>query len=127
MQRNPLSNHKGKGVVAVVIYGNPAEVEESEGSFHPSTIKTFQKNPKFKSLFNQLGFGPEARRVAMESLMSITADLEMECFTAESHASQAYLETTNAITFINEDMEVEHLDHHKPLFLMATINSVQVR
>ena len=37
------------------------------------------------------------------------------------------METTNAITFIDEDMEVEHLDHRRPLYLMATINGVQVR
>ena len=74
-----------------------------------------------------MGFGSEARRVATESLMSIAADLGMECFTAESHTSQAYLETTNAITFTNEDMEVEHPDHRRPLYLMATINGVQVR
>ena len=37
------------------------------------------------------------------------------------------METTNAITFTDEDMEVEHLDHHKPLYLMATINGVQVK
>ena len=59
--------------------------------------------------------------------MSIAADLGMECFTAESHTSRAYLETTNAITFTNEDMEVEHPDHRRPLYLMATINGVQVR
>ena len=40
VQRNPLSNHKGKGMVAVVIHGNPAEARESEGSFHPSTVRT---------------------------------------------------------------------------------------
>jgi len=40
VQRNPLPNHKGKGVVAVVIHTNPAEAKESEGSFHPSTVKT---------------------------------------------------------------------------------------
>ena len=114
VQRNPLPNHKGKGVVAVVIHGNPVEVEESERSFHPSTVRTLHKNPKFRLLFNQLGFRPEARRVATESLMSITTDSGMECFTAESHASQAYLETTNTITFIDEDMEVEHLDHCSP-------------
>ena len=59
--------------------------------------------------------------------MSIAADSGMECFTAESHASQAYLETTNAITFTNEDMEVEHPNHRRPFYLMATINGVQVR
>ena len=41
VQRNPLPNHKGKGVVAVVTHGNPAEAEELEGSFHPSIVKTF--------------------------------------------------------------------------------------
>ena len=30
VQRNALPNHKGKGVVTVVIYGNPAEAEEPE-------------------------------------------------------------------------------------------------
>ena len=64
MQRNPLPNHKGKGVVVVVIHGNPTEAGESEGSFHPSIVRTLQKNPKFRSLFNQLRFGLEARRVA---------------------------------------------------------------
>ena len=87
VQRNPLPNHKGKGVVAVVIHGNPAKAEESIGSFHPSTVRTLQKNPKFRLLFNQLGFGPEVRRMATESLMSIVADSGMECFTVESHAS----------------------------------------
>ena len=71
-----------------------------------------------------MGFGPEARRVATESLMGIVADSGMECFTAESHASQVYLETTNAITFTDENMEVEHPDHRRPLYLMATINGV---
>ena len=37
------------------------------------------------------------------------------------------METTNAITLTNEDMEVEHPDHRRPLYLMATINGVQVR
>ena len=111
----------------MVIHKNPVKVEESKGSFHPSTIKTFQKSPKFKSLFNQLEFGPKVRRIAIESLMSIAADSRVECFTAESHASRAYLETTNAIIFMDEDMEVEHQDHRRPLYLMATINSVQIR
>ena len=103
------------------------ETEEPKGSFHPSTVRTLQKNPKFKSLFNQLGFGSEARRVATESLKSIAADSGMECFTAKSHASRAFLETANAITFTNEDMEVEHPNHRRPLYLMATINGVQIK
>ena len=51
----------------------------------------------------------------------------MECFTAESHANQAFLETTNTITFTDEDMEVEYPDHRKPLYLIATINGVQIK
>ena len=124
VQRTPLPNHKGKGVVDVVIYGNQAEVEEFEVSFHPSTVRTLQKNPKFRLLVNQLGFRPEARRVAIESLVSIVSDSGMECFTVESHASRAYLETTNAITFTNEDMAVEYPDHRRPLYLMAIVNGV---
>ena len=59
--------------------------------------------------------------------MSIVADSGMECFTAESHASRAFLKTTNAITFTDKDIEVEHPDHRRPLYLMATINGVQIR
>ena len=59
--------------------------------------------------------------------MSIARDSRMECFTTESHASRVFLETTNAITFTDEDMEVEHPDHRRPLYLMATINGVQIR
>ena len=65
--------------------------------------------------------------MATKSLMSITIDLRMECFTAESHASRVYLETSNSITFTNEEMKIEHPDHRKPLYLMATINSVQIK
>ena len=85
--KEPSTQPQKKGVVAIVIHRNPAEVEESEGSFHPRTVRTLQKNLKFKSLFNQLGFRSEARRVAIESLMSIAVDSGMECFTAESNAS----------------------------------------
>ena len=105
----------------MVIYRNLAEVEaeESEGSFHLSTVRTFQKSPKFKSLFNQLGFGLEARRITTESLMSIATDSGVECFTVESYTSWAYLETTNAITFTKEDMEVEYQEHCRPFYLMV--------
>ena len=76
VQRNPLPNHKGKRVVVVAIHRNLADVEaeKSEGSFHPNIVRTLQKNPKFRSLFNQLRFGPEARRIATESIISIIAN-----------------------------------------------------
>lgn len=59
--------------------------------------------------------------------MSIVADSGMESFTAKSHTSRAFLETTNAINFTNEDMEVEHPDHRRSLYLIATINGVQIK
>jgi len=37
------------------------------------------------------------------------------------------LEITNAITFTDENMEVEHPDHRRPLYLMAIINGIQIR
>ena len=59
--------------------------------------------------------------------MSTAANLGVEYFTAKSYASRAFLEIVNAITFTDEDMEVEYLDHQKPLYLIATINGIQVR
>lgn len=59
--------------------------------------------------------------------MSIIANSGVECFTAESHANRAFLETTNTITFTDEVMEVEYPDHRKPLYLTATINGVQIK
>lgn len=43
--------------------------------------------------------------------MSVAADSGVECFTAESHASRTFLETTNTITFTDEDMDVNYPDH----------------
>ena len=43
--------------------------------------------------------------------MSIVENSGVECFMVESHASRAFLETTNAITFMDKDMKVEYPDH----------------
>ena len=59
--------------------------------------------------------------------MSIAADTGVECFTVESPVSRAFLETTNAITFTDEDLEVEYSEHRKPLYLTTTINGVHIR
>jgi hypothetical protein len=37
------------------------------------------------------------------------------------------LETTNAVTFTDEDMEVQYPDHWKPLYVAAMINDVHIR
>jgi hypothetical protein len=123
---------KNKAVVSVVIHGNVNDMEIDESaaassSLVPVAVRTLQKSPKFKSLFNQLGFGPEARNTATEALITIAAESGATCFTAEAHASRAFLETTNAITFTEEDMEVQYPDHRRPLYLSAVVKDVQVR
>ena len=126
---DPFLKHKEKGVVSVVIHGSASDADMDEPvtastAMTPAAIKTLQRNPRFRSLFNQLGLNPEARTVATEAIMAIAADFEAHCFTAETHASRVFLETTNAITFTDEDMEVQYPDHRRPLYLSATINEV---
>uniref|UniRef100_A0A2N9GG70 RNA-directed DNA polymerase n=1 Tax=Fagus sylvatica TaxID=28930 RepID=A0A2N9GG70_FAGSY len=109
---------------------NDADMDEptsASTAMTPATIKALQRNPRFWSLFNQLGLNPEACTVASEAIMAIAAESGAHCFTAKTHASRAFLETTNEITFTDEDMEVQYLDHQRPLYLLATINEVQVR
>uniref|UniRef100_A0A2N9GKK5 Integrase catalytic domain-containing protein n=1 Tax=Fagus sylvatica TaxID=28930 RepID=A0A2N9GKK5_FAGSY len=129
---DPFLKHKGKAVVSVIIHGSASDIDMSESAatnpaMTPATIRTLQRNPKFRSLFDQLGLNPEARTAATEAIMSIAAESGTHCFTAEAHASRAFLETTNAITFTDEDMDVSYPDHRRPLYLAATINEVQVR
>ena len=52
VQRNPLSNHKGKGVAAVVICVDPGEDEEEKPALLATVITTLQQSSKFKNLFN---------------------------------------------------------------------------
>uniref|UniRef100_A0A2N9EHJ1 Integrase catalytic domain-containing protein n=1 Tax=Fagus sylvatica TaxID=28930 RepID=A0A2N9EHJ1_FAGSY len=135
VHQTPFPNYnkgKGKAVVSVVIHGNVSDMEAEESTASSSSlvlaaVRTLQKSPKFKSLFNQLGFGPEARNVATEALITIAAESGATCFTAEAHASRAFLETTNAITFTDEDMEVQYPDHRRPLYLSTVVKDVQVR
>uniref|UniRef100_A0A2N9I1Y1 Reverse transcriptase domain-containing protein n=1 Tax=Fagus sylvatica TaxID=28930 RepID=A0A2N9I1Y1_FAGSY len=126
------SSIKDRGVVSVVIHGSTSDAGMDESAtastaMTPTAIKALQRNPRFRSLFNQLGLNPEARTAATEAIVAIAADFGAHCFTAETHASRAFLETTNAITFTDEDMEVQYPDHRRPLYLSATINEVQVR
>ena len=106
--------HKDRAVVSVVIHGNVSDVDmdkpvAANSAMTPAAIKRLQRNPRFRSLFNQLGLNPEARTIATEAIMAIATDSGAHCFTAETHASRAFLETTNALTFTDEDMEVQYL------------------
>jgi hypothetical protein len=128
-------NHKkdkNKVVISVEIHRNASDMEVAEyvvanSSLVPVAVKTLQKSPKFKSLFNQLGFGPETRNVATEALIILAAESRATCFMAEAHASRAFLETTNAITIIDVDMKVQYPDHRRLLYLSVVVKDVQVR
>ncbi len=130
VQRNLLPNHnKERGAIFVVIHvGTEDADEELEDSLstNPATIKTLQRSPKFRSLFNQLGLGPDARKAATEAIVNIVAGSGSQCYTAEAHASRAFLETTNAVTFTDEDMKVQYPDHRKSLYVTTMINDIHI-
>ena len=129
VQRNPLSQHNmGKATAAVVIHAGNIEDDVSNGGELPLVaVSALQRSPAFRTLFNQLGFNEEARKAVIEALVSIAFDSGTYCLTAKAHASRAFLETTNAITFTDEDMEVQHLDHSKPLYVATRINDIHIR
>ena len=52
VQRNPLPNHKGKGVAAVVICADPREDKEENLALPTAAITTLQQSVKFKNLFD---------------------------------------------------------------------------
>nr|POE46155.1 hypothetical protein CFP56_73591 [Quercus suber] len=93
----------------------------------PAAIKTLQRSHVFHSLFNQLGLTPEARTAATEAIVGIASSSGSHCFIAEAHASRAFLEMTNTVTFTDEDMEVQYPNHKRPLYVPAMINEVHVR
>uniref|UniRef100_A0A2N9F487 Uncharacterized protein n=1 Tax=Fagus sylvatica TaxID=28930 RepID=A0A2N9F487_FAGSY len=95
---------KGKAVVSVVIHGNVSDIEAEDWDLDP-----------------------RRETQATEALITIAAESGATCFTAEAHASRAFLETTNAITFTDEDMEVQYPDHRRPLYLSTVVKDVQVR
>ncbi|BFG18248.1 hypothetical protein CerSpe_045220 [Prunus speciosa] len=89
----------------------------------PTASQVLQRNPKFKSLFDQLGYGPHAREAAAIALMNISEEYGSHCFTTQG----AFLENNNAIVFTDEDMEVPYPDHRRPLYLEGQINDVFIR
>ena len=70
--------------------------------------QSLHKNPKFKSLFDQLGFGIQARIVATKALMKISVEYGPQCYANEVAATRAFLESTNSITFTYEDTKVPY-------------------
>ena len=127
VQRNPLPNHKGKGVAAVVICVDPGEDKEENLALPTAAITTLQQSAKFKNLFDQLGFTAKERKIATEALVSIASRAGVECLSAEMPENRALLQESTEITFSSEDMEVGHLDHQRPLYLVAFINQIPIK
>ena len=129
VQRNPLpQQHRRKAIIAILLHNGADETETaSDTSMPPIAISALQRSPTFRTLFNQLELKEESRRSATEALVSIAANSGTHCLTAEAHASRAFLETTNVITFTDEDIEVQHPDHSKPLYIATQINDVHIR
>ena len=129
VQRNPLPQHnRGKATVAVVIHTRNIEDDMSNSGELPlAAVSVLQRSPAFRALFNQLGFNEEARKAATKALVFIACDSSTYCLTVEAHANRAFVETTNVITFTDEDMEVQHPDHSRPLYVTTQINNVHIQ
>ena len=127
VQKNPLPNHKGKGVAAVVICADPGEDEKENLALPAAASTTLQQSAKFKNLFDQLGLTAKERKIAMEALVSITSGAGVECLSAEMPEDRAFLQESTEITFSSEDMEVGHPDHRRPLYLAASINQIPIK
>ncbi|CAL2277936.1 unnamed protein product [Prunus armeniaca] len=116
---------------AAVTFHNLTEAETSVMERYlsmkqgPTASQVLQRNPKFKSLFDQLGFGPQAREAAAVALMNISAESNSHRFTAQPQGS--FLGNDNAIVFTDEDMEVPYSEHRRPLYLEGQINDVFIR
>ena len=91
VQRNPLPNHKGKGVVAVVICVDLGEDEAENPALPATAITTLQRNSKFKNLFDQLGLIAKERKIATEALVSIASGARVECLIVEIPDDRALL------------------------------------
>ncbi|KAK9911759.1 hypothetical protein M0R45_035650 [Rubus argutus] len=94
---------------------------------YPAASEVLQRNPKFKSLFDQLEYGPQARQAAAKALMHVSAEYGPQSFAAESSNNRAFLENHNSIIFTEEDMVAPYADHRRPLYLEAQVNEVFIR
>ena len=127
VQRNPLPNHKGKGVATVVICADPREDEKENPALPAAAITILQQSSKFKNLFDQLGLTTKERKIATEALVSIGSGAGVECLSAEIPEDRALLQELTEITFSDKDMEVGYPDHRRPLYLAASINQIPIK
>ena len=127
VQRNPLPNHKGKGVAAVVICADPGKDEEENPALPAATITTLQQSSKFKILFDQLRLTTKERKIATKALVSISSGAGVECLFAEIPEDRALLQELTEITFSDEDMVVGYPDYKRPLYLAASRNQIPIK
>ncbi|XP_075665283.1 uncharacterized protein LOC142634937 [Castanea sativa] len=127
VQRNPLPNHKGKGVAAMVICADPGEDEEENPTLPATAITILQRSSKFKNLFDQLGLTMKERKTATEALVGIAFGAVIKCLSAEVANDRALLQESTEIIFSDEDMEVGCPDHRRPLYLVASINQIPIK
>ena len=111
----------------MVICADPREDEEENLALPAAAITTLQQSAKFKNLFDQLGLTAKERKIATEALVSIASRAEVECLSAEISEDRALLQESTEITFSNEDMEVGHPNHKRPLYLAASINQIPIK
>ena len=91
VQRNPLPNHKRKGVAAVVICADPGEEEEENPALPAAAITILQQSSKFKNLFDQLKLITKERKIAIKALVSIASSVGVECLSSEIPVDMALL------------------------------------
>ena len=111
----------------MVLCADPGEDEEENLALPAAAITTLQQSAKFKNLFNQLGLTAKERKIATEALVSIASGAGVECLSVEMPEDRALLQESTEITFSNEDMEVGHPDHRRPLYLAVSINQIPIK
>ena len=104
VQRNPLLNHKGKGVAVIVICADLDEDKKERLSLLAAAITTLQWSSRFKNLFDQLELMANERKMATKALVSIAPRVGVECLTVEARTDKAFQQDTNEITFSDEGM-----------------------
>lgn len=73
-------------IFAVIFHPLGKDQENVEPKKGPSIdtqltiMNSLQHSPKFNSIFDQPGYGPQARLAAIEAIMRISADLEPQCY-----------------------------------------------
>ena len=85
------------------------------------------QNHQVQDLFDQLELNVNKRRIATKALVSIATGAGVECLLVKTRADNALLQNTNEITFSDEDMEVGHSDHRRPLYLVASTNQIPIK